>query len=167
MLRLYHNKKPDRTVEEWERALVYFGKAQSWGMPFPDVLAAVGVDNAIWCIKRLGAMWDNHYTLINYLDSAMLCHVAHGDDRPRLAILAMQGYIAGTVSKKEMEDARQAANSSWVLAQTQDGWATTEAFWAASVWAEASRSASVDDAADLEKQAATLLDWAYQLKRGN
>jgi hypothetical protein len=78
------------------------------------ILESNGFDDAVWCLRATVQDSDNIKRIITCDFAESVLHIFEskrpGDDRPRKAIEAARGFIAGSVSREDMQKARAAAN---------------------------------------------------------
>jgi len=143
MLNLDLIYKHNPRVHCWNAALAHLEKTKpdTEPLPFATILKAVELDGALWCLRCLPERYDGDLRLLACDFAESVLHmVPPGEDRPRLALKAVRGFVAGSVTEAEMKKSARAAWSTWetaaaliaghVVARDAEGLAEMAAGWA-------------------------------------
>ena len=98
----------------WKQLLTYLNKTKGddESLSFKTILQAIGIKDTLWCLRT--QEFKNYYKFV--------VRVAYGvlpifekmypeDERPRLAIEAIEKFINGEISKCELKDAADSARA--------------------------------------------------------
>jgi len=126
------------THKSLDKLLSSLGKAQADDEPLAlvSILESNGLRDALWCIRTV---FDQHREkiiqfAILYAENALLIFEKEfpNEKRPRLAIQAAKDYLAGKITKADLEAAADAANKATYAKQGENAaWVVVYATYAA------------------------------------
>ena len=144
-------KKHDPCTESWEKGMKWLGKtkADNRKLSFKRILKAVGIVDAVWCLRVL-PYEDCCLFMADVAESVLhIFEKRHpDDDRPRKAIQAVRDYKAKGISSEELAEARHAAYAAYAAyAAAADAAAADAAAADAAAYAAYAAYAAAADAA--------------------
>jgi len=124
----------------WKQLLTYLNKtkAEDEKLDFKTILDYVGIKAVIWCLRTQD--FKDYYKFIVRVAYSVLPIFENkypDDNRPRLAIEAVEKFMNGEISKEELEETRTAARAAAYAAGD-----AADATWAAKAPATAAWAAA-------------------------
>lgn len=148
----------------WKQLMTHLNKtkADDEKLDFKTILQAVGIKDTLWCLRTQD--FKDYYKFIVRVAYSVLPIYENkypDDNRPRLAIEAVEKFIKGEISKEELKEARAAdADAAWNATAAAASLAAAAADAARASWTAADADAAWAAAAADAARATAWSAWA-------